>query len=263
MLRTVLGMAIAAAGAFGQPADAPPAFEVASVRVSQIGRAGGEGSRRENIQVSPDTLTMRNASMRSCIRWAYHVMDYQVTGPDWLGFERYDIVAKAAAVTTEDQLRAMLQTLLAERFKLALHRQNKELPAYVVLIGKNGPKFHEAQTEGEMSIQPNQSRMTVAIQRAPLSQLVDMLSNVLRAPVLDQTGLKGRYDITIDIAKYIGDFGQRRDGGAEGHALGAPMDPLSIISTGLQEELGLKLESRKTPIDLLIVDHAEKVPVEN
>jgi uncharacterized protein (TIGR03435 family) len=262
MLRTTLGASLlvfTAGGVFGQAAGAPAAFEVASIRVSQLGKAGGEGSRRENIQVSPGSVTMRNVSLRSCVRWAYHVVDYQVTGPDWLNSERYDIAAKAAGPTTEDQLRVMLQALLAERFKLALHRQTKELPAYVLMAGKNGPKVHESQTEGEMVVEPNQSRMTVSVQRAPVSQLVEMLSNLFRAPVLDETGLKGRYDISVNVAKYLPELGKR----GEEHGAEAQADPLSIVTLALQEELGLKLESRKASIDLLIVDHAEKTPVEN
>src|SRR5260221_14768934 len=90
MLRIATFLLVSAAGAFAQPADSPPAFDVASVKTSQLGKGGGEGSRRENIQVSPGSVIMRNVSMRSCIRWAYHVMDFQVTGPDWIGFERYD-----------------------------------------------------------------------------------------------------------------------------------------------------------------------------
>src|SRR5439155_1891243 len=211
MLPTTLGVTLivfTAAGAFGQ------SFEVASVRVSQIGKAGGEGSMRENIQVSPGTVTMRNVSLKSGIRWAYHVMDYQVMGPDWLGNERFDIVGKSAGPVAEDELRLMLQGLLAERFKLTLHRQTKELPAYVLLVGKNGPKFHETQTEGEASIQPNRALLSVAVQRAPVSQLVDMISNVLRSPALDQTALKGRYDITSNVGKDVGEIdGKPRGGG--------------------------------------------------
>jgi uncharacterized protein (TIGR03435 family) len=254
MLRTILGtslMIFTSARAFCQSAASPPAFEVASVHVSQIGRGGGEGSRRENIQFTPDTVTMRNVSLKSAIRWAYHVFDYQVSGPDWLQSERYDIVAKAAGPVTEDQLRTMLQTLLADRFKLELHHQTKELAAYVLVVAKNGPKFHESETAGESSIQPDQKRMSVTVQRTPLSQLTEMLSSVFRAPVVDMTGLKGKYDVTLNLSKYVGDMQPAHD------------DPLSIFMAGLQEELGLKLESKKMPIDLLIIDRAEKVPVEN
>jgi uncharacterized protein (TIGR03435 family) len=244
--------------AFPAAAETPPAFDVASIRASQIGRAGGEGSRRESTQVSPGSVIMRNVSLKSCIRFAYHVMDYQVSGPDWLNTERYDITAKAAGPADEDQIRLMMQTLLAERFKLALHRQTKELPAYVLLVGKNGPKFKESQSEGESSIQPQQKMLSVAVQRARVSQLVDMLSNFLRTPVLDMTGLTGRYDITISVEKYLGDFeGVAKAGG----------DPLtamaSIIMTAVQEELGLKLESKKAPLELLIIDHAERAPADN
>jgi uncharacterized protein (TIGR03435 family) len=232
--------------AYGQPA-----FEVASIRASQIGKAGGEGSRRENIQAAPGSLNMRNVSLKSCIRWAYHVMDYQVSGPGWLGFERFDIVAKAEGPASEEQLRAMMQALLAERFKLAVHRETKELTAYTLLVGKNGPKFHESTSEGETSIEPEKKTMTVTVQRAPVTQLVEMLANILHAPVLDHTELKGRYDITINIAKYLPEAGD------------ASPDPIALIVTGLQQELGLKLESKKTPVDLVVVDHAEKVQVEN
>jgi uncharacterized protein (TIGR03435 family) len=251
-----------ATAAFGQSADAPaPTFDVASVKASQPATGGeprGDQRRRENIQVSPGTVTMRNVNLRSCIRWAYHVTEYQVTGPAWLDSERYEITGKAAGPATEEQLRLMMQGLLQERFKLALHRQIKDFPVYVLVAGKNGPKVHESKTEGEPSIETNQKQMSVSVQRAPVSQMVDMLSNVLRAPVIDMTGLKGRYDLTLNVAKYAADMA------AQGKSLdGAPADPVALISLVLQEELGLKLEAKKMPLDLLIVDHAEKAPVEN
>jgi uncharacterized protein (TIGR03435 family) len=258
MLRTILGTSLilsATAGAFGQSTAARPAFEVSSVRVSEIGRAGGEGSRREDIQFTPDSVTMRNVSLKSAIQWGYHVMEYQVSGPEWLSTERYDIVAKSAGPVTEKELRLMAQALLTERFKVELHRQTKEFAAYALLVGKGGPKFKESQSEGKTNIQPDQKRMMVAVERAPMSQLVEMLSRAYRAPVVDMTGLTGKYDITIDFGKYLADV-QPNPGGA-------PPDILSLIAKGLQDEMGLRLESRKVPLDLLIIDHAEKVPLEN
>jgi uncharacterized protein (TIGR03435 family) len=241
MIRTLLAVALAVCPATA----ATVSFDVASVRVSQA------GGRRENIHVSPDTVTMRNVSLKSCIGWAYHVMDYQVSGPDWLGSQRYDIVAKAAGPAPEDDLRTMMQALLADRFKVESHRQTKEMSAYILVPGKGGPKVHESQTDGPPSIQPDRSRMTVAVQRGQISQLVDVLSNFFHAPVIDETGLKGRYDLTVNVAKYLPQAGD------------APPDPLSLIATALQEELGLKLESRKTAVDLVVIDHAEKTPTEN
>ncbi len=254
----------AATAAFGQTADSPaPAFDVASVKASQPGQPGQPGpgggrGRRDNIQVSPGTVTMRNVSLKSSIRWAWHVSEFQVSGPDWLDSERYEIAGKAPGPATEEQLRLMMQTLLRERFKLALHRQTKELSAYVLVVGKNGPKVQETKTEGEASIDINQRQLSVNVQRAPVSQLIDMMSNLLRAPVIDMTGLTGRYDLTLNVAKYAGDLAAR------GQSIdSAPADPLALISMILQDELGLKLEARKMPLNLVIVDSAEKVPVEN
>lgn len=234
-------------------AQTPPAFEVASIKVDPIGKAGGEGSRRENTQVSPGSLNMHNVTLRTAIRWAYHVMDPQISGPAWLADERYDIAAKAAGPVPADEMRPMLQTLLAERFKLELHHQTKEMSAYVLTVGKNGPKFTESKSEGESVMEPDRKTFKVSVQRTPVSQLCDMLAQMFRAPVVDQTGLAGRYDITIDALKYV----------AEMRGSTEPPDPLTLILRGLQEELGLKLEPRKMPIELLVIDHAEKAPIEN
>jgi uncharacterized protein (TIGR03435 family) len=246
MLRISIGLLFISASM------AQPVFDAASIRASQLGK-GGEGSRRESIQANPGSVNMRNVSLKSAIRWAYHVMDYQITGPDWLGFERFDIVAKAAGPAPENELRTMLQALLAERFKLTLHRETKELPAFVLVVAKGGIKFQESKEEGEPAAEPDKNHLTVSLKKVPASQFIEMLSSVLHAPVINNTGLEGRYDATINIGKYIADV-TPKDG---------PFDPIPMIMTGLQEELGLKLESKKMPLDLLIIDHAEKVPVEN
>lgn len=227
-------------------------FDAASIRVVESGEGG---RKRENVQVNPGSLNMRSVTLKSAIRWAYHVMDYQVSGPYWLGDQRFNIVAKAAGPAPENELRTMLQALLADRFKLKLHKETKELPAYVLLVAKGGIKFHESKEEGELALEPptDKNHLTVTLKRVPASQFVEMLSEALHAPVINNTGLEGRYDATIDIGKYMSEA-TPKDG---------PFDPVPIIVTGLQEELGLKLESKKMPLDLLIIDHAEKVPVEN
>jgi uncharacterized protein (TIGR03435 family) len=253
MLRTTSALLFLTSTAFCQSQEASPTFDVASVRAGQGGR--GMDILHQNILPTPDSLTMRSITLTSSLAWAYHVMDYQVTGPDWMQSERYNIVAKSAGAVTEDQLRLMLQALLKERFKVEFHRQTKELPAYVLTVAKGGPKFHESQGEGEINIQPDQKKMSLAVQRASMSHLVKGLYEVFHAPIIDMTGLKGQYDITIDVAKYIGDM-QPSTGGA-------PPDPIALITMGLQDALGLKIESKKVSLDLLVVDRAEKVPVEN
>jgi uncharacterized protein (TIGR03435 family) len=248
----------AATTAFGQSADAPtPAFDVASVKVSQPGADGGLRG-RGNTQVSPGTVTMRNVSLKAAIRWAWHVTEYQVTGPDWLDSQRYEIAGKAAGPATEEELRLMMQALLRERFKLQLHRETRELGAYLLVAGKNGPKFHESTTEGEGSIDINQRQLRVSVQRTPVSRLVEMMSNMLRAPVIDMTGLKGRYDLTLNVAQYAADLA------AQGKSLDSVRaDPEAFLSLILQEEFGLKLEAKKMPLGVVVIDHAEKSPVEN
>ena len=126
-----------------------------------------------------------------------------MNGPDWLDTQRFDIVAKAAGQSTEDQLRIMTETLLADRFKVALHRTTKETQAYVLVIGKGGSKLIESKTEGESELQPDQARMQLTILRTPLSSLTDMLYGILRTPVVDETGLKGKYDVSINMMKYV------------------------------------------------------------
>ena len=250
MLRILVGSLFTAGAVLAQPAAPPPSFDVASIKLSPPGREGGNSPFGDNIQATPGSLTMRRITLKAGIAWAYHVFEYQVNGPEWIGSERYDIAAKAASPTTTAELRVMLQALLADRFQLTLHRQTKEMQAFVLTVGKNGPKFHESKTEGDSSIQPDPKAMSISVQRVPIAQMIDPLARMFQIPVIDMTGLKGRYDVTMNIAKYIPQNGEK-------------MDPLSIIQTGLQEELGLKLEARKMPVDLLIVDHAEKGPVEN
>jgi uncharacterized protein (TIGR03435 family) len=148
--------------------------------------------------------------------------------------------------------------MLAERFKLTFHRQTKELPAYLLVVAKGGIKFNESQlAEGEPDVKPDKGRLSVEIKGMSASLFVETLSNVLHAPVINNTGLDGRYDAKVDIGKYIADAPK------EGSTGGAPFDPAALIITGLEQELGLKLESKKMPLDLLIVDHVERVPIEN
>jgi uncharacterized protein (TIGR03435 family) len=255
-MRAILGaglMVFLSGAVFGQSTQ--PAFEVASVKPSLIGRAGGEGSRREKIDHTPGSLTMRNVSMKSCLQWAYDVKNFQVSGPGWLETERYDVAGKAADPAPEGQLRLMLQALLADRFKVTLHREEKVLPVYALVVGKSGPKFKESETEGDSAFQPGKSgKLSASAVRTSMAQLADLLSGPLRIPVIDQTGLKGRYDFNVDVAAYMASEAQMKE---------AQADPAAIVFAVLQEQLGLKLESKKSPVQMLVIDSAEKVPTEN
>ena len=249
---------LTATGGYGQ--TAPPAFDVASVKPSAseqqpagnrggfAGLIGGGPARRGTFSTSPGSLTVRNATLSGCIQWAYGVQEYQIAGPNWLTADRFDIMAKAEGAANEDQLKLMLETLLAERFKLAFHKQQKELQAYALVVAKNGPKLRESTTEGPGNIR--RGRMGVTVEGATLDQLADALSQVLQIPVFDATGLKGRYDATVDIAPYIPYDGS------------GPTDIVGIAIVALQDLLGLKLEARKGPLEMLVIDHVERVPIE-
>ncbi len=149
-------------------------FEVASIKPNKSGSGESDGGKvpgpnakehsREKIEVAPGTLNIRNATLAACIRWAYHVKDFQVSGPDWRNSERFDVSAKASEPASEEQLRLTFQKLLANRFKLALHRVSKQLPVFALLVGKDGPKLRESNTEGESVIKT--SKFGVSARRA-------------------------------------------------------------------------------------------------
>lgn len=256
-MRVVLGTSLlifSACGAFSQPAEAPPAFDVASVKVNTAGTGEGKGRGREMVTPSPAGVTMRNVRLKSVVQWAYHLQTIQVAGPGWLDDDRYDIVAKTAGQESVERQRVMMQTLLAQRFNLTFHRETKEMPAYVVTVAKGGHKLKASQGEGEMEVKPSgNGKMSAMFSHVTLAQLSEMMSSQLQGVVVDQTGLKGGYDFSLDLSGFMsGDF---RPTGMD--------DVINIVIQAANEQLGIKIEQKKAPAELLTVDHAERVPVEN
>jgi uncharacterized protein (TIGR03435 family) len=245
MLRTAVSLLVFTSLALA--ADAPPAFDVASIRPAEPGR--------ETIDVLPGTVTMRNVRLSACIRWAYNVLDVQVSGPDWLTNTRFDIVAKAGTPAREAEMRTMMQKLLADRFKLELHRQTKEVSALILTVGKNGHKLKEVEQEGSPSFQTG--RMNLTGKGATVAQLIVFLSAQLRQPIVDQTGLAGRYDYFLDINAYITEEMRNQGGG------GPPPEAPTIVAQALQAQLGLRVDPKKVPLEVLIVDKIEKTPTDN
>jgi uncharacterized protein (TIGR03435 family) len=231
-----------------------PIFEVASVRRSNpdSGQAQADGlSRimRVGIDTEPGKLTAWNETLKNLLSAAYGVKDYQISGPEWLGSERYDIAAKAARPVGEVQLLRMLQPLLTERFRVTLHRDKKEFTVYALTVDKNGPKIQKATDDGNPDINMGGRRLTA--RRTSLPQFANVLSLHTDRPVVDRTGLAGNFDITLNWA---------RDASA-----GAPAasDPTPAILTAVREQLDLKLQASKELLEILVIDHAEKIPTEN
>jgi uncharacterized protein (TIGR03435 family) len=247
---TLTASLLVAGAAFGQPAETPPSFEVASVKPS-LPAAEGMRLQPNLITPSPGGVTMTSTSFKAVVQWAYHLQSIQVVGPAWLDSNRYDIVAKASAASSPEQLRRMMQTLLAQRFQLTFHRDTKVMPAYIVSVAKGGHKMKPSEGEGEMQIKPTGKGLTVAFTHVTLAQLAEFASSPLQGVIVDQTGLQGAWDFTLDPSSVILNQPADRE------------DAISMIIQVLNEQLGIKIDEKKVPAEIFIVDHAEKIPVEN
>jgi uncharacterized protein (TIGR03435 family) len=166
---------------------------------------------------------------------------------------RYDIAAKAAGRVPDESLKPMLRTLLADRLKVAVHREEKVMPYYILTVAKGGAKVKETAEEGDPEIEPAKNRTSVGARRMTVARFCELLGLILHAPIEDQTGLKGRYDANLDFSQLIAAYPQ-----------GPPADEIpAMIMNGIQDMLGLKLEAKKGPVEMIVVDRAEKVPTEN
>ena len=272
----------------GTAAAAPKyEYEVASIKLSKPADMNRMIMGIRNTQGGFDATGV-NAHM--LIKMAYNIQDNQLSGaPSWVDSDRYDIETKmdddtAAALqkmSADDRnaaRRQMMQALLADRFKLTIHKDSKELPVYTLIVGKNGPKLKEATPEelaaaaqtasggrgGQFRMSMGPQGMSLTAQASTVDDLARMLSNVVGRTVIDKTGLTARYDINLSWAPDAGQ-GPAAMGGPGGMpGGGAPATPDSSgpqLSTALQD-LGLKLESGKGPAEIIVIDHIEK-PSEN
>ena len=221
-------------------------FDVASIRPSTL--VAPSDSNPESIDIAPGgRLTMRNIRLSACLKWAFDVQDSQLSGPAWIELERYDIVAQGTGSRTTNNLKLMLRSLLADRFKLALHHAKKEESVYGLVVAKNGPKFSESKEDGKSDIR--RTPVGVTAEKTSMAEFADMLSGQLGTPVADMTGLKGRFDLAFDLRPYVANQT-------------APQSIASLVVEAMEEQLGLKLQSVKTIVDTLVIDHIEK-PSEN
>jgi uncharacterized protein (TIGR03435 family) len=295
--RIVAAAVVLAAWAFAQSALRPQ-FEVASVKPSPPSNPGQ--IMRRLGPPDPGMVNYGNATLKMLISRAYSVMDYQVSGPDWIDSLGYDVVAKVPAGAAADQVPPMLQSLLAERFKLALHRESKSINVYALIVGKDGPKLKETDP-AQLGVPPGRGvggfgdapppppppggpgvRMLVRPGGArqlsghmTMEQLTNTMSFFMDRPVVDLTGLKGTYDVDLAFMPDERDQMQSRMGGPgmtmapppgagdQGTANAVSDAAAGSIFSAVQEKLGLKLDPRKSPAEILVIDHAEKVPTEN
>lgn len=283
---------LACLSAFGQAAD-NVTFEVASVRRTPPPEPnarvffgpprGGPGTS------SPGQITWTNAALRNILMTAYDVQTFLITAPDWLATERYDIVAKVPAGATKAQVNAMWQNLLKNRFGLVLHHESKELPVDELTVAKGGSKLKETedpniepftpvagpprvnndgvqQLNGSgaiVTIFPGANGATARMVARGLAtpDIAGRLAGYRRHPVIDKTGLPGKYDFVLEFT--LDTTGIPLPAGFPSAADNSASDPGSDIASAVEKQLGLKLASTKAKLDVIVVDHAEKTPTEN
>lgn len=218
--------------------DASPAFEVASVKVSNAGPEAPNG-----FFPTPGRLRVTNETLQQLIQAAHHIKTGMLFGTTaWMASERFDVDAKAPGKSTFDEDMEMLRALLADRFQLKFHRETRRLKMQALVLTKSGPNFQASKDQdGKENVNIRPTEISgVAI---PFGHFVTILEAQLGYPILNETGLSGKYDLAL---KYMRDDSL----GAAGSVFGALAD------------LGLKLETRQAPVEVFVIDSAER-PREN
>jgi uncharacterized protein (TIGR03435 family) len=256
----LIAFLVAASSALAQN-SAPPAFEVASVKINPQFRQEDRSTGPSTIATPGGSLTMHNVNMRRIVAWAYHVQWPEVIGPAWIDSDRYDILAKVGKAAGEEEMRPMLQALLAERFHLAAHRETRQMEALVLLEPKGGLKMTPSQVQGpvETSEAPGGGKLVKGI---VLADLAEEMAHESALPIVDMTGLKGRFDITFNPEKYVTALRSRMMADPQ-HVPPESELRIILIQDLLAGDLGLRLESRKAAVEVVVIDRADKVPVEN
>jgi uncharacterized protein (TIGR03435 family) len=238
MIRAIALLSLAAWTSSSTPAQS---FEVAAIKL-HTGEVASVG-----ISTSGPRVTVSAMSVSNLVRYAYDLKNYQVAGgPDWASSDRWDIFAKGeGGGLTRGQVRKMIEALLADRFQVKLHREAKEMAVYALIVGKGGPKLRKSAPDTTSRLMMDGTRTTrITTTNGSMEQLVAQLSGHMDRPVLDKTRLTGSYDYKLEWA-----------------SVDAPPDVnVASIFSALQEQLGLKLESTKGAIEILVIDHVEKPP---
>jgi uncharacterized protein (TIGR03435 family) len=276
-------------------ADSALRFDVVSVRLSV---PGADPLEHRLVRITtPDRVRYLGINLKDVMMTAYGLEEHQVVAPDWMNMTDVDIEATMGVGTTAAQLRVMLQNLLVDRFKLTSHWGTKELPRYSILVGRGGAKMREStdvpssgdsadppRVDGPLKLDVDgfpisqgayrdgvgtfriNGRSRLHAQRATMQDLAKELSSKLQlaASVTDETGLTAKYDFTLKFATpgWNGRFIDIPELGISATAYEA-MEPLPELGVALQSQLGLKLEQKRAPVEVFVVDHLEKAPSSN
>jgi uncharacterized protein (TIGR03435 family) len=223
-------------------------IEVASVKPSR------EASSDSNLDSVRGRLTATNISIRELIRFGYGVRDYQIgPAPKWIDTERFDIVVKSArdgGGHSLEEEKSTVRELLADRFQFVMHREPKQMPIYLLVVAKDGPKL-----KPHSSSAPKTRGGCGRLVGRPVTAdaIATILSRQLEHEVFNHTGLSGEYDFQLDFTP---DSGPCRAAESPNGSTDSPVRP--SIYTAVQEQLGLKLESSRGPVELLVIDRVER-----
>jgi uncharacterized protein (TIGR03435 family) len=277
---TTLLLGVAISQSFAQSVAPELRFEVASVKAANqdsprmpAGMQGGPGTS------DPSRITFRGAFMSRILESVFGLKHDQISGPNWINSERFDILANVPSGATKEQVNEMLRNLLKDRFNLAFHRTKKDIDAYSLVIAKGGPKLKEAALSNGSPAPPSPAFDQDGFPNLPegtknfrsaagdgitrmtfrMSSPTDLAGSLMRGviPLVDETGLTGKYDFKLvysseSLIALIAP-GQARE----------PTDAAPDIFTALEKQLGLKLEKRRTQLDVLVIDHLDKRPTED
>ena len=252
-------------------AQTRPSFEVASIKPIN------PEDRRLSFNIQPGGRLILKTTLNKLIGFAYDLKPFQIVGgPAWMGSDLFEITAKAEESAKPDQINLMLQSLLAERFHLVVRRETKEMPIYALTLAKNGPKFTQAKDTDAPVVDfklpegaPRRPAITmvrrgrVTGQGIDIERFINVLSSFVGRAVLDKTGLKGTYDLKVEWQPDENQVAMFQAMGVPEGFGAPPPDPLGpTLFTALQEQLGLRLESQKGPVEMLVIERVEK-PSEN
>ena len=287
--RWVISVLLVTAPALCQEPAARPEFEVASIRPSGPARPAQLDI---GLHIDGARVSFTYLALKDYIGSAYQLKHYQISGPEWIASARFDIAAKLPAGTKRDQVPQMLQALLEDRFQMKAHREKKDFPVYALVVGKGGLKMKESpldaeggEAPGSVNVAASGGRGGVSVnygrgasftfgnnkfeaRKLTMAVFIDSLGRFLDRPVVDMTDLKGTYDFTLDFSPE--DFMAMQIRAAMAAGVVLPPEAMRALQYGsgdsmfaAVETLGLKLESRKEPLDVLVVDKIEKMPTEN
>jgi uncharacterized protein (TIGR03435 family) len=243
-------VAVIVARVWGQE-NKEPKFEVASVRLHT---AASPSTGRSGIEETPGLVRIEDLALKSVIGIAYGVKNFQIEGPGWLDTVHVDVTAKPPTGYQHAQLQVLLRGLLIDRFKLVVHYESKEVPAFALVVAKGGSKLREATKPRDFfTARPG----LIQGARVSTTQLAGALARLLGYPVADETGLTAMYEVKVEWTP------DQSSPAANADTQIAAPEPGLPLFTALNDQLGLRLQARKISADLVVVDHMERAPTEN